>query len=105
MLIVHYHNSDPLRGEEDYGVYDEVTVYGTCADDDNVAISAVIHCLAELGSDDACVVAYERMDGYSPNVEDYEGCSYAVLAATYDPIRDRHEWWREEEVTEDLQLW
>ena len=102
MLIVHF-NLKP--GEDDYSVIENFTVCGTCADDDNTVVTALINELAEMGSDDACVVAYERMDGYSPNIEDYEGCSSAHLMCTYDKGRDRHNWWCDEEINEEFQLW
>ena len=103
MLIVHFNLK---HGEDDYGVIENFTVYGTCADDDDAIIAALIHCLDEMGSDDACAVAYERYDGtYSSNPEDYENTSYAVVSCEWDTIRNRHVWWWDEDIHGDMQLW
>ena len=107
MLIVVWTKVD----DENRGlVFDQPTIYGTCADED-AAIVALVNALAEADLIDDighehCAVAYEHMDGiYETNVDGYENRSYAVLAANWDVIRDRHEWWSEDEIAEHLKLW
>ena len=106
MLIVVWTKVD----DENRGlVFDQPTIYGTCADE-YVGVIALANALAEADFRDKdnehCAVLYEDMDGvYRTNVDDYENRSYAVFAVNWDVIRDRYEWWSEDEIAEHLKLW
>lgn len=109
MLLVSFRGKEVFDKDGNGHIeYDTNTaqVYGTCADDYDTAVVALIHAIAEEG-DDTCVVAYERAEdmGYTTNIEAYEGVSYAALMVEWDPIRLRHVWWNEDEVPEKIQLW